>query len=141
MKKTRFTALILCIMLIAASAAILWSCGDDENTLGRGSMSFKLEIIDNNGSTKTYTVKTNEKTVGDALMKVGILIEDGYIETVDGIKADWDVDEGWWGFYANGEFSMIGVFDLEPEKDAAYLFKYEKGMGEMDWGDWDDDGE
>ena len=133
----KILALILVIALIAASAAMLWSCG--------GEISFKIEITDSNGETKTYTIKTAEEILGDALIEAGYISADskamGIFDTLNGIKTYWDVDMSYWGFYINGEMYMDGgVFDIEINKDDAYSFKYEL-FPDMDWGDWDEESE
>ena len=141
-KQTRILAVILIIVLIAASA-MLYSCEKDEGeVLGSGKTSFKLEITDNNGKTETFTVKTDEKILGDALIAIDFLTPDtkdaGYFDTLNGVKADWEVDEGWWGFYADGEMVSFGVFDAQAEinKNSVYSFKYEIGF---DMSGWDED--
>ena len=139
MKKTRIIAFILVIAMIAASAMMIYSCEKtDENTLGKGKTSFKLEVTDNKGETKTFTIKTDEKTVGDALMHsdvklIGIDDEWGMVDTVNGLKADYLANGSYWAFYINGEYASVGVFDAEIEKDAKYGFNYE-----IDNGDWED---
>ena len=131
MKKAKILAIITVIAIVVAPAALLWSCkdGDGENTLGEGATSFKLEITDKNGKTETYTVKTDEATVGGALIKIGFLPEGStYVETLNGITADFAVDEGWWKFSVDGKSSDSGVFDVEVKKNAVYSFVYSTGM-------------
>jgi len=140
MKKTRILAAILVIVLIAASAMFL-SCkkdegeSKDENTLGKGATTFKLEIIDDKGETKTFTIKTDEKTVGDALINEDVKLipadQKGYFTTLNGIDAVWgDETQDWWGFYVNGTMADVSAFDTEIDKDAKYEFKFQTGMGE-----------
>ncbi|MCL1859498.1 MAG: DUF4430 domain-containing protein [Oscillospiraceae bacterium] len=133
MKKTRILAFILVIALVAASAMMIYSCEKtDENTLGKGKTSFKLEVTDDKNETKTFTIKTDEKTLGDALMhddvKLIALDEWGMVSTVNGLKAEWigDGTGGWWAVYTNGEMALVGVFDIEIDKDAVYKFEYTK---------------
>ena len=128
--KKRILAVILCIVLIAASAIMLWSCSD-KNTLGKGATSFKIEITNEKGEVKKYTIKTDSETVGDALIDVKLIPEDskaaGYFETLDGVKADYAADGSYWGFYVDGKMYMDGgVFDVKVEKGATFEFKYEK---------------
>ena len=144
MKKTRILAVILVVTLIAAAVS-LYSCGEkDKSILGSGKTTFTLEILDKDSNLKTYTINTNEKTLGDALVKVKLTKDTGYISTLDGITADYDVDEGWWGVSRNGEILNVGAFDEEIEAGAVYSFVYNIGMGDWDGGDdmdnMDDDG-
>ena len=32
-----------------------------------------------------------------------------YVKTVNGIEADYDKDQSWWGLYSQGEMLMTGV--------------------------------
>ena len=74
---------------------------------------------------------TNEKIVGDALQKLGLIEgEEGqyglFVKKVNGITADYDVDKTYWAFYVDGEYAMSGVDTTEIEKDKEYCFKVEK---------------
>jgi len=135
MKKTRILSFVLCALMVVALAAVV-SCEkkEDENTLGSGSTSFTLEITDDKGELKTYTVKTDEKTVGDALVKAGVTADAGYIETLNGLTAVWDDETSiynYWAFYIGGEMASVGAFEAEVTKDAVYAFVFTDGNNEV----------
>ena len=128
MKKTRILAIILFIAIIMTSAMALYSCAD-KNTLGKGATSFKLEITDKDGKTETYTIKTDEKTVGDALKHtdVKLLTADASasgFDTVNGMKADYTADGAYWEFFIDGVSATDSAFNTDVVKDAKYAFKY-----------------
>ncbi len=80
----------------------------------------------------TFTVKTDKATVGEALQEQGIVEgEQGqyglYIKKVNGITADFDVDQTYWAFYINGEYAMSGVDTTEITEGAVYKLEYTKG--------------
>ena len=132
-KKTKIMAFILTIALIALPAIFLWSCGETEDkaTLGSGATSFKLEITGKDGNTETYTVKTDEKTVGEALVKIGFIAEgETYFETLNGVTASYDADKSYWSFYIDGEYASVGAFDAEVKADGVYKFEYTVDTGE-----------
>jgi hypothetical protein len=137
MKKTKILAFVLIVSLILASAAFL-ACEkkEDENTLGSGKTSFKVEVVSKEGETKTFTIKTDEKMLVDALLhddvKLIALGDYDMVVTVDKITADFEVDESWWKIMVNGKDAAVGVLEIEVEKDAVYAFKYEIGMGEWE---------
>ncbi|MCL2096949.1 MAG: hypothetical protein FWH10_08610, partial [Oscillospiraceae bacterium] len=132
--KRKILAFILCIALIAVSAAILYSCGDDkseddnQNILGEGALSFTLNITDGQGNIKSYIIKTDKTTLGDALVEVGLTDDSLFIATLDGITADWDTDESWWKIAVNGEDAAAGAFDIDLESEAVYSFVYTIGF-------------
>ena len=137
--KTRILAFIFVVALIASSALFCSCKKDDANVLGKGNTSFKLEVTDDKGETKTFTIKTNEKNLGDALMHEDVKLIDldeyGMVSTVNGLKSDFDANESWWNVLIKGADATVGVFDIEIEKDAVYSFKYTIGFDMGDWGD------
>lgn len=150
-KKTcifKLLSFCLSIVLIAVSALFLAGC--DNNTLsptptptleaqatpippitvGEGATEFAFEVYFLDGTQKNYTVKTNETTVGKALLGVGLIAgEEGpyglYVKTVDGQTVDYDVDGKYWAFYANGTMSPLGVDSTNIEQNTTYAFKAE----------------
>ena len=79
----------------------------------------------------TFTVKTDKDTVGAALLEHGLIAgEEGayglYVKQVNGITADYDVDQTYWSFYINGEYAMTGVDTTEITEGATYRLEYTK---------------
>lgn len=79
----------------------------------------------------TFTVNTDKETVGEALLEHELIAgEDGqygmYIKTVNGITADYDVDQSYWAFYADGEYAMAGIDMTEIDEDVTYQLAYTK---------------
>ena len=50
-----------------------------------------------------------------------------YVKEVNGITADYDVDQTYWAFYVDGEYAMSSVDTTEIEDGKTYSFKVEKG--------------
>ena len=83
------------------------------------------------GQTITFTVKTDAKTVGAALLENALIAgeEDTYglyIKKVNGITADYDTDKAYWAFYVNGEYAMSGVDSTNIDESAVYSLVYSK---------------
>ena len=142
---------MLSVMLIVAMAFVVTACGSEEkqpegNTdsqvieevavlkdgdeVGEGETQFTL-VITNGDDVINVTVNTDEKILGDALVanKIveGEVGEYGlYIDTVNGVKADFDADGSWWGFYIGDEMAQTGVDGVEIEAGATYGLKLEK---------------
>ena len=116
----------------APTEALTEDAGEGEKTvLGEGATVFDFKRTDKDGNTKAFEIHTDEATVGDALLKLelieGEVGEYGlYVKTVDGILADYDVDQTYWAFYINGEYAMTGVDATNVEAGATYEFKVEK---------------
>ena len=102
----------------------------DYQEIGEGEKSFTFIVYDGNGNNSLFTVHTDEKTVGDALMKVGLISgEDSdyglYVKTVNGVTLDYDTDGKYWAFYVNGEYAVSGVDTTEITEGGLYEFRAE----------------
>lgn len=101
-----------------------------DTELGEGEKTVLVEVKAGEQSV-TFTVNTDETTLGAALLEHNIIAgEDGpyglYIKVVNGITADYDVDQSYWGFYKNGEYMMTGVDVTEFADGEHYELVYTK---------------
>lgn len=138
---TKFFTLVLSLVLIAAMALTFTACGEklaegspDTSSavqegkvteLGQGSKQFYLVVTDKDNNQTGYSIKTDKKTVGEALLELEI-IDAMYIKSVNGIVADYDVDKTYWGFFINGEYAMTGVDSTDIENGQTYELKVSK---------------
>jgi hypothetical protein len=130
--------MLLALMLIAA----LVSCNKDEKgvwenaiytenqTFGDGAKTVVVEVKAQE-KTVTFTIKTDKDTVGAALLEHGLIAGDEgpygmYVKVVNGMSADYDVDQRYWAFYTNGEISMTGVDVTAITEGATYRMVYSK---------------
>ena len=123
--RTLLTA-VLCVMMLACMTACtkeeekgIWADAKytEDIELGKGSKTVKV-VVEAEEKKITFTIHTNETILGDALMAHELVEgEDGdfglYIKKVNGMLADYDVDQTYWGFYQNGEYMMTGVDTTE----------------------------
>ena len=96
-----------------------------DTELGEGSKSFMFKV-DAEGYAITFTIHTNEETVGAALLSLNLIAgEDSqyglYVKTVNGMLADYDVDQTYWAFYENGEYAN-GVDATNVTEGYTYSF-------------------
>ena len=115
---------------ITTTAATTVAQAAQPQEIGEGATSFTFEVTFPDGTTKTYTVKTDATTVGAALLGVGLIAgEDSayglYVKTVDGVTVDWDKDQKYWAFYENGAMAAKGVDSTDIVAGATYAFRAE----------------
>ncbi len=138
MKKTLSLILVVvCVVALAACGntvdkAELWENATylKDTEFGSGSTPVVVEVKAGEDSVK-FTVNTDKTTVGAALLEHGLIEgEEGefgiYIKSVNGITADYDVDQSYWAFYINGEYAMTGVEQTYIDTGATYLLEYTK---------------
>ena len=102
-----------------------------DTTLGQGAKTLTVKVKAEEKEI-TFTVKTDKTTVGDALVEHSVVEgEQGayglYIKKVNGITADYDVDQAYWAFYENGQYAMSGVDSTDINEGTVYSLEYTKG--------------
>ena len=99
--------------------------------LGEGNIVFLFAVTDKEGNETHFEIHTDKETVGEALLDLELIAGEAgefglYVKTVNGITADYDVDQTYWAFYVDGEYAMTGVDATAIEEGKAYAFKVEK---------------
>lgn len=130
----KLLSILLCIALIAALALSTVGCSKNDNTapattaeasgvvsMGEGETSFLFNVVDPEGKESHFEIHTDEKTVGAALLSLGLIAgEDSeyglYVKTVNGVTVDYDQD---------GEYAATGVDSTDITAGATYTFKAE----------------
>ena len=137
---TKLAGLLLALTMIFTLAACAPVGQQDEQpsgaiengaTIGTGAKTFTVEVTDAEGKVTAFTVKSDEKTVGAALLALNVIAGDEsqyglYVKTVNGITADYDKDQTWWGFYIDGASASAGVDSTDIVDGSTYGFKVEK---------------
>lgn len=85
---------------------------------GVGAVSFYLTVTDIDETAKQYEIRTDEAKLDKALTALGLVSGEEsvyglYIKVVDGITADYDVDQTYWSLLVNGEISMVGASSVD----------------------------
>lgn len=102
----------------------------EDATLGEGETTLKVEVKIE-GKTVVFTLNTNADTVGAALLENGLIAGEEsayglYIKVVNGVTADYDIDQSYWAFWINGEYAMSGVDTTEIKEGDTYTLEYTK---------------
>ena len=95
--------------------------------IGQGNTTFRFEVLDLEDNVLVWNVSTNETTVGDALLYLGLVSGDVsafglFVTEVNGIVADFGVDNTWWAFFIDGEMAMTGADATSIEQGRTYAF-------------------
>ena len=128
--KNKKTVIILAIVLVVlvAAAAIVMAVTSAKTEAGM--KHFTLEIVYQDGTSKSFDLETEQEYLAGALVDAGIVpaySEDGMYLTFDGVTADWNVDQGYWALYIGEEYATTGI-DTTPIHDGD-AFKLEYTIG------------
>lgn len=136
----QFLSIFVCLMLIAATAFSVIGCQKTPSEAPHGQLTsgentvehkFVFIVVDADGNQKTFDITTDQKTVGAALLKEGLIEgEEGqfglYVKTVDGITADYDTDGTYWAFYIGDSYASSGVDSTQITDGETYSLVIEK---------------
>ena len=128
--KSKVVLSVISLMLIVAMAFSFSACGNDGNVNNdetKAQKSFVFKVVDLDGNEKSFDIKTDATTVGEALLAekliAGTMGDYGLmVDTVNGIKYDYNADGAYWAFYVNGEYAMSGVDTTDIVDGATYSF-------------------
>lgn len=141
--RKKLVTLLISMMLMGTMVFGMTGCGKEDaapsattevfengEVLGEGINEFGFTVVGTDGNEVYLEIHTDEKTVGDALVDLGVIAgeysEYGlYVKTVNGETLDFDEDGKYWAFYINGEYGMTGVDATEITEGASYAFKAE----------------
>ena len=137
MKMRKLTAALLAVMMIL-SAMVLAACGSkaedsadgDDAASDAPTMSYTLEVVSKDGTTKTYEAATTQEFLQgamDELVAAGDFSyeeESGMILTINGERADYNEDGAYWAIYVNGEYGQFGAAEQPIADGDVYRFEY-----------------
>ena len=123
---------MISLLLALAMVFVLTACGAKEEAPATDAASFKVVVTDLEGNETAFEYTSSAASVGEALVAEGLIegheTEYGlYIDTVNGITADWDNDQTYWAFYINGEYATTGIDGTEIVADTTYGLTLTKG--------------
>lgn len=138
-------SVLIAILLCLCCAMTIVSCGKqstdvndlwpgasytEDTSLGEGAKTVVVEVKVEEHIV-TFTIKTDKETVGDALLEHSLIAGDEgqfglYVKVVNGITADFDVDQTYWAFYIDGEMAMTGVDGTAISEKSVYRLEYTK---------------
>lgn len=123
MNKKIVIAIIAFILVIAAVATAYFVFTQKP---AEGEKSVVIEVIDNNGKSEKYVIKTDALYLNEAMEEAGITYEaEGtYVNSVNGITADYNADQSYWAFNVNGTYCNYGIFEQPVNDGDSFVIAY-----------------
>ena len=102
----------------------------EDKEFGEGEKVLTVEVTAEE-KTVVFTLKTDESTVGAALLANDLIAgEQGdyglYVKSVNGIVADYSVDQSYWAFYIGDDYASTGVDSTDIIQGTTYKLVYTK---------------
>ncbi len=97
-----------------------------DTTLGEGAKTLTVVVAAEDKSI-TFTVKTDKETVGAALEEHGLITgADGLYTVVNGMTADYNVDQTYWAFYLGDAYATEGMDTTAIDESVTYKLERAK---------------
>lgn len=113
-------ALVVLVALIVGGIFVYSKFGPQTQ---KGEKHITIEVIDKEKKSTVYELDTDAEVLKEAMDEADGLTYGGseseyglMIDTVNGVKADYNVDASYWGFYVNGEYCNYGI-ESQPVTD------------------------
>lgn len=129
-KKKKALLVLIPIVLIALLAVVFFVFKPGTST---GSKKVEIDVVNDAGDKKVYTVKTDAEFLRQAMEETKGLEFSGdeseygmMVTVVNGVTADYNVDQSYWAFYVNDEYCNYGI-DQQPVADGdVFRIEYTK---------------
>ena len=128
-RKILITAAVILAVLILAAVICL---NVFSPRTSQGAKTVTIEVVDPMGAVTTYTTHTDAEYLRQALEETKELEIAGsesqyglYVETVNGVTADYSADGAYWAFYVDGEYCNYGVDEQPVNNGETYRIVYE----------------
>ena len=134
MKKILAISLTILVLMLCAFAVVSCKKGSEgtgdmlytsDTSLGTGKTTFTLIVEHSTGEKINFTISTNEAILSNALTGVGILEGHDstyglYIDSVNGVTHDFNVDQTYWAIYEGDEYAQTGIDGITIVNGATY---------------------
>jgi len=112
---------LIALVIVVVAALAIYNVYGPKTT--KGAKAITVQVVDNEGATKTYSSNTDAENLRQALAELDDLTIDGeeseyglMVDTVNGLKAVYVQDNAYWSFYVNDEYCTVGI-DTQPVND------------------------
>lgn len=129
-KKKKLLLTLIPVAIIAILAIVFFVFKPGTST---GSKKIEISVVNDQGETKIYNVKTDAEYLRQAMEETKDLSFSGeeseygmMVIVVNGVTADYNVDQSYWAFYVNDEYCNYGI-DEQPVADGdSFRIEYTK---------------
>ena len=127
--KTLILAAIALVAVVAILAGVYLAT--QSGPAAAGAKDITVTVVHSDGSEKIFKYSTDAEKLGTYLEEQGLIdskgADAGMFHTVDGEKADWNVNQSYWAFYLGDDYAMTGIYDTEIEAGMVYKLVYTIG--------------
>lgn len=127
--KKMILAAVALVVVVALMAGVYFAT---KPATSEGAKAVTITVLHADGSEKVFECHTDAEYLDEVLLAEKIAEGDQTeygltIHTVDGEKADWNVNQSYWALIINGEYAMTGASSTPVVDGDAYRLEYTIG--------------
>lgn len=127
--KKMILAAVALVVVVALMAGVYFAT---KPATSKGAKAVTITVLHADGSEKVFECRTDAEYLDEVLLAEKIAEGDQTeygltIHTVDGEKADWNVNQSYWALIINGEYAMTGASSTPVVDGDAYRLEYTIG--------------
>lgn len=120
--------LAACVLIgaLCSCAAVKEETPDDSAK----ALTVTVTVVGPDQKSSDFTLKTEKTTLAEAMREAKLIGEDtqnGFYDTVNGVKADYNKDKSWWCVTKDGKMTEVGLNDLTLTDGDHYTITYTVG--------------
>ena len=129
MKNKKLILALVALIVVVGVFAGVWFATRSQSV--EGTKHFTVLVVHSDKAEETFTYSTDAEKLGDFLEAEGLInsegADEGMFHTVDGEKADWNVDQSYWAFYVGDQYATTGIYDTVAQNGTTYKLVYTVG--------------
>ena len=123
--------ILAAVALVAVVAVLAGVYLATQSGPAAGAKAITVTVVHADGTEKVFTYNTDAEKLGTYLEEQGLIdskgADAGMFHTVDGEKADWNVNQSYWAFYLGEDYAMTGIYDTDIADGGIYKLVYTIG--------------
>lgn len=127
--KKLVVGLSVALVVLIAVFAVVFVTNRPETEDGKKNIDVTIVYADK--TSKDLDIDTDAEFLADALLEEGIVTkaeyDSGFYTEIDGVKADYNVDQSWWCVTKDGEMTTVGMNEVAIADGDKYELTYTVG--------------
>ena len=127
--KKIIVAIVVLVVILAVALGLYFKFAQKTS---QGSKSITVSIVYEDGSRDDYEHHTDAEYLMDAVNEIGEISIVGsgegasfYMDSVNGVTADYDADGAYWAIYVDGAYGSYGIMEQPVADGSSYEIRYE----------------
>ena len=124
MKNKKLILAAVAVVAVIAIMAGIWFATRPQTE--DGGKTITVTIVHKDGAKNVKTLETEQEFLSQALLDEKLIepSNDGRYNTIDGVTADYSVDQSYWAVFIGEDYAMVGMDEIPVTDGGVYSIVY-----------------